>query len=254
MKAEAPAAQKAATPTVEILNPYTADVEPFAAKDILITRARQVSGPYPEMTLVWLHGMGVNNADFAGFADEIREFGGPDCQMVLPNAPLRFLEKFRESGPLRAWFDLKGTQIDDKEDEAGIRQSAQRVLRLIEDLEKEGVPREQIFLGGFSQGAAVSLYTGLRLTKPLGGVIAFSGYVPVAHKVSTEITSAGRATPIFMAHGEFDPVINPLIAERGAQVIREVHPKFTFGTYKMEHNLDALEMHDLAAFLKANRH
>ena len=36
--------------------------------------------------------------------------------------------------------------------------------------------------------------------------------------------------------------------------IREVHPKFTFGTYKMEHNLDALEMHDLAAFLKANRH
>lgn len=254
VKAEAPAAQKAATPTVEILNPYTADVEPFAAKDILITRARQVSGPYPEMTLVWLHGMGVNNADFAGFADEIREFGGPDCQMVLPNAPLRFLEKFRESGPLRAWFDLKGTQIDDKEDEAGIRQSAQRVLRLIEDLEKEGVPREQIFLGGFSQGAAVSLYTGLRLTKPLGGVIAFSGYVPVAHKVSTEITSAGRATPIFMAHGEFDPVINPLIAERGAQVIREVHPKFTFGTYKMEHNLDALEMHDLAAFLKANRH
>ena len=83
VKAEAPAAQKAATPTVEILNPYTADVEPFAAKDILITRARQVSGPYPEMTLVWLHGMGVNNADFAGFADEIREFGGPDCQMVI---------------------------------------------------------------------------------------------------------------------------------------------------------------------------
>lgn len=237
-------------PAVQPLDPTAPGIEPFAPSDLLITRARRVSTPYPEKTIVWLHGMGVSNTDFAGFPDEIREFGGPDCQLILPNAPMRLLAKYPNMGPVRAWFNLRSQHIDDNEDEQGIRQSALRVLRLVDDIEAQGIPRHKIFLGGFSQGAAVSLYAGLRLNKPLGGIIAFSGYVPLAHKLTAEMTTAGRNTPIFMAHGAFDSVINPLIAQRGAQVLSELRREsFYFRLYNMDHALDEDEMHDLAFFL-----
>ncbi len=225
-------------------------VEPFAASDILIVRARRATTPIPEKTVVWLHGMGVDNSDFASFADEVREFGGPDIRLVLPNAPLRTLSKFPAYPPVRAWFDLRGDQIDDREDELGLRTSAARVMALIESLERQGVERRSIFLGGFSQGAAVSLYAAARLDRPLAGVIALSGYVPLAHKLQAELTEAARETPIFMAHGAFDSVINPLIARRGAQVMKEMLPHFSFNVYDMDHALDGEEMHDVAMFLK----
>lgn len=226
------------------------EVDPFKPSELLITRARHSTRAQPEKTVVWLHGMGVDNTDFASFADEVLDFGGPDCRFILPNAPMRTISRF-PAYPLRAWFDIRGNQIDDKEDEVGIRLSAARVMQLIDDLEKQGVGRSSIYLGGFSQGAAVALYAGARLKKPLGGTIALSGYVPLAHRLRAELTPAGRSTPVYMAHGEFDSVISPLIAQRGAQVMAEMHPAFHFATYDMEHGLCEEEMRDVAHFLSA---
>ena len=43
---------------------------------------------------------------------------------------------------------------------------------------ERGIPAGRIVLAGFSQGAAVSLYTALRFTETLAGVMALSGYLP----------------------------------------------------------------------------
>ena len=79
------------------------------------------SGARPRLTCVWLHGMGVDNSDFAPFADEIEHVGGPACRFVLPNAPMRTLSRSPDYPPLRAWYDIPGRNIDDAEDEFGIR-------------------------------------------------------------------------------------------------------------------------------------
>lgn len=219
-----------------------------ALDDVLVVRPRTATSLLPEKVLIWLHGMGVDNTDFASFADDIVSFGGPDCQVYLPNAPKRVLTRHPQF-PLRAWFDIRGDQIDDKEDLLGLETSSRRVLSLIAYLEKVGVNRQNIYLGGFSQGAAVSLFTGVRLERPLGGIIAFSGYVPFARNVPLIMTQAAQQTPFFMAHGNFDSVISPLIAERGARVIAESHPNFAFELYDMDHGLCPEEMHHLAQFL-----
>lgn len=43
-----------------------------------------------------------------------------------------------------------------------------------------GIPSNRIVLAGFSQGGALSLYTGLQYDKPLAGIVAMSCWLPLA--------------------------------------------------------------------------
>lgn len=221
---------------------------PFTGSDLLLSSPR--SADSTELCVVWLHGMGVDNRDFEAFPDEILRFGGPACRFVLPNAPLRELSR-HPGYPLRAWYDVPDERIEINEDVHGIRTSAERVSALIAQLEADGIPRERIVLGGFSQGAAISLYEGLREPKPLGAVVALSGYLPLASRLYSEASQAGRQTPIFMAHGEFDDVVPLMLAARSASVIEEVSSNLVWRRYPMEHTLCEAEMRELAQFLRA---
>jgi lysophospholipase-2 len=60
----------------------------------------------------------------------------------------------------------------------GIDASRDRIMTLIEKEVAAGIPLSRIVLGGFSQGAAVSLFSGYQTTTVLGGVISMSGYLP----------------------------------------------------------------------------
>lgn len=221
---------------------------PFAGDDLIAASPRGAGDA--ELCVVWLHGMGVDNRDFAEFPNEIRQFGGPICRFVLPNAPIRELSS-HPGYPLRAWYDVPDERIERNEDVHGIRRSAERVSALIAQLEADGIPRRRIVLGGFSQGAALSLYQGLRETSALGGIVSLSGYLPLANRLYSEATQAGRETPIFMAHGEFDDVVPLVLAARSASVVQEVSPNLIWRRYPMEHTLGEEEMHDLAQFLRS---
>ena len=241
-------AAKPVQPAAAPEKPALPAVKPFDAKDILMVQPRRAQTA-PVVAVVWLHGMGVDNTDFAPFPDEILQFGGPACRFVMPNAPVREISA-HPGYPLRAWYDVRSDKIDDREDRAGIREMAARVSLLLESIEKTGVPRERIFLGGFSQGAALSLYTGLRETRPLGGIIALSGYLPLAGSLFAEITPAGRRTPVFMAHGLFDSVISPVTAQRSAQVVKELNSAFSWQPFDMDHEICPDELTALARFLQ----
>lgn len=41
-----------------------------------------------------------------------------------------------------------------------------------------GIPHSRIVLGGFSQGGAMSYFTGYQLKTALAGVLVLSGYIP----------------------------------------------------------------------------
>lgn len=225
-----------------------APVEPFRANDLLMVSPRMSVRP-PELTLLWLHGMGVDNRDFVSFADEILDFGGPACRMILPNAPVCEVS-IHPGHALRAWYDIRHPDLEKNVDLYGIKTSARRIEALLRELEGQGLRRDRIVLGGFSQGAAIALYAGLRSETPLAGIAALSGYLPDAGRLYNEATPAGRRMPVFMGHGEFDSVISPLIAERSAQVIHEVNPNFEYHAYDMDHELCQEEMLQLATFLR----
>lgn len=239
---ETPMSEAPATPKMP-------SVTPFDPKDILMITPRRAQ-TQPEAVVIWLHGMGVDNTDFAPFPDEILDFGGPVCRFMLPNAPVREISA-HPGYPLRAWYDVRSDKIDDNEDRLGIRETAAKIHLLIKEVEKAGIPRNRIFLGGFSQGAASALYAGLREEEPIAGIIALSGYLPLAGSLFAEITDAGRQTPVFMAHGLFDSVISPLTAQRSAQVIKELNPAFRWHPFDMDHEICQEELASLSQFIRA---
>lgn len=223
---------------------------PFQPSEILTVVPRMAQSA-PEATVVWLHGMGVDNRDFAPFPDEILDFGGPVLRFVMPNAPVR--EIIRHPGyTARMWFSHETDSVEEGVDIASIRESQSKIEQLIDTVEERGVPRSRIFLGGFSQGAAMALYAGLRAEKPLGGIIALSGYLPLPGTLFSEITPAGRTMPVFMAHGAFDSVISPIVAERCARIVSEVDSAFEWHSYDIDHELAPEEMQALTSFLSRN--
>ena len=61
-------------------------------------------------------------------------------------------------------------------------QSALSINRLITDEVDAGMDPSRIVLGGFSQGATMSLLTGLTGERKLGGLLVLSGWLPLRHK------------------------------------------------------------------------
>lgn len=209
-----------------------------------------INGLDPQCTVIWLHGMGTNADDFAPFPQELLEFGGPVARFVMPNAPevaLTAHHGWRTS----AWYDILTDNFAGPEDQTGIHRMHLRISQIINEIISTGVPAERIFLGGFSQGAAMALYSGLRQARTLGGVIALSGYLPLAGHLDKDITFAGRATPVFMAHGAFDSVVSPILAKRSADVVETNVNTLIWREYNMEHELCADEITHIAQFMNA---
>ena len=85
---------------------------------------------------------------------------------------------------------------EEEEDEAGQRRSVEYIWSLVEKEVERGVKAERIVVGGFGQGAAISLMLGLgvkRKDKPerrVGGIVALSGYLPWSKSVREDVAAA----------------------------------------------------------------
>jgi phospholipase/carboxylesterase len=148
-----------------------------------------------------------------------------------------------------AWYDITGRTVNDREDLAGIHKSAVAISELIEREESRGIAYEKIVLAGFSQGCAMSLQAGLRFPHRLAGIMALSGYLPLANTLALEKSEANSKTPIFMAHGVWDAVITPERAEASADTLEKLGYQVDWNTYPMEHSLHPDELVDISRFL-----
>ena len=205
-------------------------------------------GIEPACTVIWLHGLGVDAHDFESFPQEIMDFGGPAARFILPNAPELAITA-HNGYTTRAWYDLLNTSFTSPEDTQGLARMHLRISQIINDVVSSGLLAEKIFIGGFSQGAAMALYCALRQARTLAGCIALSGYLPAAELLDRDITPAGRSTPIFMGHGSFDSVINPLIAQKGSEIVEHYVDTLIWREYNMEHEICPEELTHIAQFM-----
>ena len=83
-----------------------------------------------------------------------------------------------------SWFDLFGLSADAREDKEGIVKIADQVSDLVEAAMKEfNLSQDKVVVGGFSQGGALALYTGLQGRHDLAGIIALSTWLPLRDTV-----------------------------------------------------------------------
>ncbi|SEJ52410.1 alpha/beta hydrolase [Achromobacter sp. NFACC18-2] len=206
------------------------------------------TAPNPTHAVIWLHGLGADGNDFAPIVPELRLPAGLGVRFVFPNAPVQRVT-INNGMAMRSWYDILVMDLVRVEDAQGIRASEAAIHKLIARENARGIPTSNIVLAGFSQGSAMTLHTGLRLTEKLAGMMALSGYLPLVDSVEAERQHANDATPIFMAHGQYDPVVSPARAEASLAELKRLGYDVRWRTYPMPHSVCAEEVADISAFL-----
>lgn len=206
------------------------------------------TGPSPEWSVLWLHGLGADGHDFAPIVPELVRPDWPALRFVFPHAPVRAVT-INNGMRMRAWYDIVGMDFPNRADSEGVTQSIAQVEALIAREQARGIAPERLLLAGFSQGGAIALAAGLRRSQPLGGLIALSTYLPGAEQAAGALAETAVRQPIFMAHGEGDPVIPLAYAERSVQVLKGLGFAVDWHRYPMAHQVCAEEIRDLGDWM-----
>jgi phospholipase/carboxylesterase len=215
----------------------------------LLPRVELESTPNPTAAVIWMHGLGADGNDFAGLVPELDLAGCQPIRFVFPHAP-SIPVSMNGGYVMPAWYDIAGTDLVRRQDAAGIAKSAQAIEALIAHEVARGIAPDHIVLAGFSQGCAMALHTGLRHGARLAGIMALSGYLPLADTVAAERAPANADTPIFMAHGTADPVVVIARAEESRDLLAAQGYKIQWHTYPMPHSVHPKEIADMSRFLK----
>lgn len=206
------------------------------------------TGPEPRHAVLWLHGLGADGHDFEPLVPQLVRAGWPPLRFVFPHAPVRPVT-VNGGLPMRAWYDIAGFDLSSRQDAHGIRASIDEVEALLAREATRGITAGQVVLAGFSQGGAVALAAGLRHAQRLAAIVALSTYLPIPGETADERNAANADTPIFMAHGAFDPVVPQALGERSRDQLREWKHPVDWHSYPMAHQVCPPEIADLATFL-----
>jgi len=207
------------------------------------------TGPDPAATVIWLHGLGADGHDFEPIVPHLRRAGEPALRFVFPHAPPRPVT-LNNGYTMRAWYDIIGIDRHSRQDEAGIRDSAAALAALLERENKRGSATHRIVLAGFSQGGAIALYTGTRLAARLAGIMALSSYMVLASTFDAERTPQSLSTPIFLAHGSADMMVDPQLGEESRRRLDGAGYAVEWHTYPMGHEVCPEEIAAIADWLR----
>jgi lysophospholipase-2 len=155
--------------------------------------------------LIFLHGLGDTPAGWSSLQQQLPllRHSLKEMKQIFPHAPT--IDSTINGGmQLPGWFDLYDWPIglNCKDDRPGILKAMAQVTQEIEKLELQGIPRNRIVVGGFSQGAAIALETVYRSKDKFAACIALSGWRTLRDDLI--VTDEAKKTPLFWGHGKCD--------------------------------------------------
>ena len=214
----------------------------------LLETIDEETGPDPVASVIVLHGLGADGNDFVPVARELDLATAGAVRFIFPHAPV-IPVTINGGYAMRAWYDILGADLVQREDEAGLRKSLAGVDALIDREKARGVPAHRILLAGFSQGCAMALLTGLRHRERLGGIVGLSGYLPLAATTNAERHASNASTPIFLAHGRTDQVIPIARATASRDALKALGYEVEWHEYPMAHTVSMEEIADLGRWM-----
>ena len=207
------------------------------------------TGPYPSYSVIWMHGLGADGNDFVPIVNELVLPLGIHVRFIFPHAPLQPVS-INNGYVMRAWYDIRDPDLCRQQDESGIENSRIAIDTLIEREIGRGIVSRNIFLGGFSQGGAMALHTGLHQAKQLAGIIALSCYLPLADSLEAENCHINTAIPIFMAHGANDAIVSISKALSSRDQLLAKDCQIEWHVYLMEHTVCMQEIADISQWIQ----
>ncbi|MGH8991518.1 MAG: thioredoxin [Acidimicrobiia bacterium] len=195
------------------------------------------NGPSPARLFLLIHGKGADEHDLEPLLPHLDP--GGRFEFVMPRAPLPFPPGFM-------WYTTDGIPKGGPE----LLPSVDALDDLLERTCVEGgFAPSQAVIGGFSQGAALSLALGLRRSerpRP-AGVLAMSGFLPETPGVDYDFENA---PPVLIQHGSADPLIPVSRGREAAQALSEAGVPVVYREYPMAHQVAVESLADAAAWLE----
>lgn len=195
--------------------------------------------------VIWMHGLGADAQDMVGLAEALNI--SVPLRHVFLDAPVRPVT-LNQGLSMRAWYDILGVSVADREDREGIIASEVIIRQVINQQVAAGFSPQTIFLAGFSQGGAMALFTGLQHNTALAGIIALSGYLPLATEINGQLD---KQTPFFVGIGQYDAVVLPTWTQASLMHIKAAgYERITLHTYPIGHGVSAEEIEHLSLWIE----
>ncbi|KAB8295067.1 hypothetical protein EYC80_007006 [Monilinia laxa] len=206
-------------------------------------------------TVIMAHGLGDSGAGWVSLAENWRRREKfQEVKFIFPNAPaIPITVNFGMTMP--GWYDISSlSDLQAEQDEPGIRRSQAYFHSLIKsEIEDSKIPSNRIVIGGFSQGGAMSIFSGITCPSQLGGIFGLSCYLLLHNKLREFAEKEGgfnKQTKIWMGHGDCDPLVKPEWGRKTAEILREEGYDVELSMYPgLEHSADILEIDDLEKYL-----
>ncbi|KAL4435970.1 hypothetical protein ABPG74_022205 [Tetrahymena malaccensis] len=180
-----------------------------------------------EKTLIFLHGA-ANQA--AMYHNLFLSSYSPVCQntkILLPQAPMRHITFSQKQLKMPSWYDIYSEDRTNKrpQDLYNLNELETSVNRIQEIMKKEQSilqDKQQLYVGGISQGCALALYSGLSYQQKIGGIIALSGYYIDTCQISKENIDV----PIYFSHGLDDQIVKIEYMQQTIKFLQYINPNF----------------------------
>jgi phospholipase/carboxylesterase len=170
------------------------------------------AGGVPRQLVVLCHGVGSNGDDLIALAPLLAE-ALPHALFIAPNGPEPYGGMPGDRS--RQWFSLSDRRLPVME--AGVRSATGSLDRFVDHtLAALSLPATAYVIAGFSQGAMMALFTGLRRPQAPRAILAYSGLLLGPDKLQAEM--ANRA-PVLLVHGERDEVVPASGSKIAAEVL-----------------------------------
>jgi len=201
-----------------------------------------INGSDAERLLLLVHGYGADERDLGALLPYLDPNG--KFAAVLPRGPLPV-----PGTPGYSWYDLAAFDPQTLSDGYSAARAALDDL-LDEQCAALGYDRATSVVGGFSQGAGLTLALGVGRTakpRPLA-VLALSPAVPSFEALDLDPNAAGTV-PVLIQHGTHDPMV-PIKRARGlARDLQRRRVPVVFREYPMEHQVSLEGLQDAHAWL-----
>lgn len=198
--------------------------------------------------VVLLHGWGAPGDDLVPLG---RELERPRTRFFFPAGPLPEMGGGRawwhldpHDRPAHAWDDQEAAGHQPHQQVLAARAAIQTVLRTIQSRYRP----ETLILGGFSQGAMLSLDVALQAAPPVDRVAALSG-VMLADSLPALKAARTKRPPVFVSHGRQDPMLAYQGGAKAKELLERHGFQVTFHPFDGGHAIPPDVLEALRAFL-----
>ncbi len=189
----------------------------------------------PEGALVLFHGRGADEHDLFPLLDAL----DPERRLLglTPRGPLSL-----PPGGAH-WYQLGGIPTPDP---ATFRPTFELATNWLDELP---FPTDRVVLGGFSQGAVMSLALGLGAGRPRpAAIVALSGFVPEVEGFELDLAELD-GYPVAIGHGTLDPVISVEWSRAARTALESAGASVTYRESPLPHTVDPAFLPELRAFV-----